>query len=336
MHAAKLWKALDNGIVHCHLCSHFCRIPTGERGKCGVRENREGALFTLVYDRVAAMNVDPIEKKPFYHFLPGTRAFSFGTMGCNLGCSFCQNYTLSQPPREGLAIQGRRVEPQALVDAALDADCATIAYTYSEPTIFFELMEDTARLALEKGLRNIIVSNGFMSPECLDALAPLIHAANIDLKAFTPSFYADVCQAKLEPVKKNLKRMRALGWWLELTTLVIPGLNDDPDELALMAAFIRDELGTDTPWHLSRFHPEFRMQDRPVTPQATLERAWDIGRKAGLHYVYVGNIPGNDHNSTFCSHCGHKVIERLGFAVGEVRLRGTACADCGEQVAGRY
>ncbi len=336
MHAARLWKALDNGLVQCRLCSHFCRIPPGERGKCGVRENQGGVLSTLVYDRVAATNVDPIEKKPLYHFLPGSLAFSFGTMGCNLGCSFCQNYTLSQPPREGLPIQGRRLEPQELVGAALESGCASIAYTYSEPTIFFELMEDTARLAQDKGLKNIIVSNGFMSPECLDALAPLVQAANIDLKAFTPDFYADVCQAKLEPVKKNLKHISELGWWLEVTTLVIPGLNDHPDELALMAGFIHDELGADTPWHLSRFHPEYRLLDRPVTPLATLERAWDIGRRAGLNHIYVGNVPGNDHNSTYCPQCGHTVIERLGFAVGEVLLRGGVCQDCGKAVAGRF
>lgn len=336
MHPARLWKSLENGLVHCHLCSHFCRIPPGEVGTCGVRQNRDGQLFTLVYDRVAAMNVDPIEKKPLYHFLPGTRIFSFGTMGCNLGCSFCQNYTLSQPPREGKAVQGRAVTPEELVLAAREAGCASVAYTYSEPTVFFELMQDTARLALEAGLKNVLVSNGFMGPECLDELSGLIHAANIDLKAFTPGFYAEVCQAKLEPVKKNLVRIRELGWWLEVTTLVIPGLNDSPEELALMARFIHDRLGADTPWHLSRFHPEFRLQSAPPTPEATLARAWDIGRKAGLRYVYLGNLPGNDHNSTVCPQCGETVIERSGFALGAVRLRGNACQKCGAAVAGRF
>ncbi|WP_027189430.1 AmmeMemoRadiSam system radical SAM enzyme [Fundidesulfovibrio putealis] len=336
MHPARLWKPLKDNQVQCRLCSHFCVVDPGERGRCGVRVNQNGQLYTLVYDRAAALNIDPIEKKPLYHFLPGTRSLSFGTMGCNLGCSFCQNYTLSQPPRQGKAVQGHPVTPELLVQTALDAGCRSISYTYSEPTVFFELMQDTAKLAKEKGLANVMVSNGFMSPQCLDELAPLIDAANVDLKAFTPQFYEKVCQARLEPVKASLARIRELGWWLEVTTLVIPGLNDSDQELAAMAAFIAEKLGKSTPWHLSRFHPTFELQDRPSTPTSTLERAWTAGKHAGLEYVYLGNVPGDPHNATFCPGCGRQVLSRSGFSVTDMAAGQGACPSCGAAIAGRF
>jgi pyruvate formate lyase activating enzyme len=336
MHPARLWKSLKDGKLQCRLCSHFCLIDPGGRGKCAVRVNTDGELNTLVYDRAAAVNVDPVEKKPLYHFHPGSRTLSFGTMGCNLGCSFCQNYSLSQPPREGRPVSGQKVTPELLVAAAVKAECSSVSYTYSEPTIFFELMQDTAGLARDRGLYNIMVTNGFMSPECLTELAPLIDAANVDLKAFTPEFYENVCEAKLEPVKKNLVRMRELGWWIEVTTLVIPGLNDDPGELSAMAAFIAGELGAKTPWHLSRFHPDYKLQDRPPTPAATLEKAWELGRAAGLDSVYVGNLPGNAHNSTLCPACGKTAIERVGFTVLAGPLPGGKCPACGAELAGRF
>lgn len=336
MHPARLWKPLKDNQVQCRLCSHVCVVDPGERGRCGVRVNQDGKLYTLVYDRAAALNIDPIEKKPLYHFLPGTRSLSFGTMGCNLGCSFCQNYTLSQPPRQGKPVQGHPVTPELLVQTALDAGCRSISYTYSEPTVFFELMQDTAKLAKKKGLANVMVSNGFMSPQCLDELAPLIDAANVDLKAFTPGFYEKVCQARLEPVKANLVRIRELGWWLEVTTLVIPGLNDSDQELAAMAAFIAEKLGKSTPWHLSRFHPTYELQDRPSTPASTLEKAWTAGKQAGLEYVYLGNVPGDPHNATLCPGCGKQVLTRSGFSVtGEAAGQGT-CPSCGAAIAGRF
>jgi len=336
MHPARLWKPLKHGNVQCRLCSHFCLIEPGRRGRCGVRENTGGELFTLVYDRAAAVNIDPVEKKPLYHFLPGSLTFSLGTMGCNLECSFCQNYSLSQPPRLGRPVQGQRVTPQALVDAALSHGCRSISYTYSEPTVFFELVKDTAELAQGKGLKNILVSNGFMSPECLDELAGLIDAVNIDLKGFTADFYEITCGARLDPVKQNLARIRELGWWLEVTTLVIPGLNDSEEELKAMAGFLSGTLGTWTPWHLSRFHPDFMMNDRPATPVATLEKAWSIGREAGLEFVYVGNVPGNAHNSTLCPGCGKEIISREGFAVTGTALLGGACAGCGAPLPGVF
>lgn len=334
MHRAALWKPLDDDRVQCRLCAHFCRIPPGERGTCGVRENRDGTLFTLVYDRAAAINLDPVEKKPLYHFLPGSLTFSFGTMGCNLSCTFCQNADLSQSPRQGRPVTGHAVTPEALVQAALDSGAASISYTYSEPTIFFELMRDTAGLAKKAGLKNIMVSNGFQSPQCLDELGPLIDAANIDLKAWNEDFYRDVCGASLGPVKKNLVHIRRLGWWLEVTTLVIPGLNDDPGDLRGMAAFVFAELGADTPWHLSRFHPDHRMLDRGRTPPKTLETARDMGHAAGLRYVYVGNLGPGERNDTTCPSCGEVVVRRTGFHAEPARLRAGACPACGAAVAG--
>lgn len=337
-HEARLWKPLKDAAAQCRLCSHFCVIKPGARGLCGVRENQDGALATLVYALPAAVNVDPVEKKPLYHFLPATRTFSLGTMGCNLSCSFCQNATLSQPPRLGQKISGHRAEPAELVAAALDSGSRSLSYTYSEPTVFFELVQDTARLALAKGLKNILVTNGFMSSDCLEALGPgdggLVQAANVDLKAFTEGFYRERCGARLAPVLKNLAHMRRLGWWLEVTTLVIPGLNDAPGELADMAAFIKAELGPDTPWHLSRFHPDFKMLDRPVTPHETLLAAREAGRAAGLRFVYIGNASGPGFGDTLCPACKALVISRSGF---QAEIRGLAdgrCRACGAGLPG--
>lgn len=340
-HAARLWRPLKDGAVGCRLCSHFCAIKPGKRGICAVRENRphdgEGQLVTLVYGLPAAVNVDPVEKKPLYHFLPGTRTFSLGTMGCNLSCSFCQNSSLSQPPRLGLPIKGHAMEPPALVEAALQSGSTSISYTYSEPTVFFELVEDTARLACERGLKNILVTNGFMSPDCLDAYGPAetgpIQAANVDLKAFTEAFYKEQCGARLAPVLENLKHMRALGWWIEVTTLVIPGLNDSPGELADLAGFIARELGAGTPWHISRFHPDYQLLDRPVTPTETLLAAREAGRKAGLHYVYIGNALGQGYGDTICPACGMTVLRREGFGAKN-GLPGGRCPACGYEIPG--
>ncbi len=337
MQPARLWKSLttqDNAetdnSVQCRLCCHFCRIPPGAGGRCGVRVNRGGKLYTLVADKIAAINVDPVEKKPLYHFQPGSKSFSLGTMGCNLHCTFCQNYSLSQPPALGEAVEGKHVTPEVLVDQAKAYNSQSIAYTYSEPTIFFELLYETSRLARTRNLKNIMVSNGFMSPECLEELAPYIDAANIDLKAYTDAFYRE-CGARLEPVKDNLIRIKKLGWWLEVTTLLIPGLNDSPEELAEMATFIAEKLGPETPWHLSRFHPDYRMLDRKPTPVQTLERAWKIAHAAGLHYVYIGNVPGHSKNNTYCPQCGTMMISRRGFNLDSIR---TICPECGHILAG--
>lgn len=335
MRPALLWKALDNRVVSCRLCNHFCRIEPGQRGLCGVRENHDGVLASLSADRVAALNLDPIEKKPLFHFLPGTKSLSVGTMGCNLECAFCQNYSLSQPPRRGAPVEGRPISPEELVAEALSLGAASISYTYSEPTVFFELVKPTAELAASHGLKNVLVSNGFMSAQCLDELAGCVHAANIDLKAFSEDFYRELCGARLAPVLENLKHIVRLGWWLEATTLVIPGKNDSPEELRELAAFIHDELGPDVPWHLSRFHPCYRLTDAPPTPVATLERAWNIGREAGLRFVYLGNCPGHDGENTRCPGCGELLINRQGYRIR--RHDGAKpghCGACGQALPG--
>lgn len=337
MHRALLWKPLADAPgkgasrVQCRLCSHFCLIEEGAAGLCGVRVNKKGALYSLVADRVAAINLDPVEKKPLYHFMPGTSTLSFGTMGCNMSCSFCQNYSLSQPPREGRPVEGRKATPESLVEAALQAGAPSLSYTYSEPTVFFELMLATAQAGAAKGLKSILVSNGHQSPECLEALGPFIHAANIDLKSFREEFYRERCGARLQPVLDNLAHMKRLGWWLETTTLLIPGLNDSDEELRDIARFQVQTLGPDAPWHVSRFHPQYRLQDRPPTPVRTLVRAWEIGREAGLRYVYLGNVPGHEADNTLCPGCGRTLIERRGFSL--LRARGK-CPDCGVVLAG--
>lgn len=334
MHPARLWRHKEGQTVQCRLCSHYCKLEPDEYGKCGVRANQDGSLMTLVYDTVAAMNVDPIEKKPLYHFLPGTQSFSIGTMGCNLACEFCQNDTLSQSPKKTHRVQGEKATPEQIVAAAQRYRTASISYTYSEPTIFFELIQDTAALAQTQGLKNVLVTNGFMSPDCLQELGPLVDAANVDLKAFTDEFYTTTCGARLKPVLQNLKHIRDLGWWLEVTTLIIPGLNDDHKELTELVGFIAQELGPQTPWHISRFHPAYHMLDRSPTPLETLNTAYRIGKDAGLQFVYLGNVSGHDSASTKCPQCGQTVIDRRGFSMSSHHVQHGRCGNCGAEIPG--
>lgn len=325
---ALLWRSAGQD-VRCLLCAHFCRIPPGGRGKCSVRENRGGSLVSLSSRKVAALHLDPVEKKPLFHFLPGTATLSVGAPGCNMRCAFCQNWSLSCPSTRQ-TIHGEAISPAELIGMALASGAASMAYTYSEPTVFFELMAETAKLALNAGLRNIMVSNGFQSHPCLEALGPLIQAANIDLKSFNDTFYRDICGARLRPVLKNLVHMKKVGWHLEVTTLVIPGLNDSDRELAGIARFLRTELGENTPWHVSRFHPACRMQDIPPTPPDTLLRAVEIGRTEGLFFVFAGNMRSRWQN-TVCP-CGATLIEREGFTVLRSILKAGACPACGRRI----
>jgi len=332
---ALLYDHLEDDAVRCRLCAHGCVIKPGKRGICGVRENRGGILATLVYERVIAEHVDPIEKKPLFHFHPGSLSYSIATPGCNFKCRFCQNADIAQMPAEHRGIlRGAPRAPDDIVEAALSQKCRTIAYTYTEPTIYFELALETARRAHAVGLKNIFVTNGYMTADALDLLAPVLDGANVDLKAFNDDFYRRMCGARLQPVLAALKGMRARGIFVEVTTLVIPGLNDDPDELHDLAAFIAAELGVDTPWHISRFHPTYRLTDRPPTPVETLHRARSIGRKAGLRYVYVGNVPGTAGAHTLCPGCGVRVIGRWGFSVSDYRITAGCCDACGQEIAG--
>jgi len=335
MKKAQFWEPLDQNRVLCNLCRFHCRIAPGRRGLCGVRENRDGTLHTLVYGWSIAEHVDPIEKKPLFHFLPGTRSLSVATAGCNFHCLHCQNYQISQLSREGGAeIPGQPLSPEKLVSHALDAGCGSIAYTYTEPTIFFEYAYDTAVLAREAGLKNVFVSNGYITTEALEKIAPYLDAANIDLKAFSDKFYREVTGASLAGVLDCLRDYQRLGIWLEVTTLLIPEHNDAPDELQAMASFIVDELGADTPWHVTAFYPTYRMNDVPPTPPKTLLRARRIGQEAGLHYVYTGNVADVEGESTFCPQCGALVIERRGFRLGTCRLDHGKCRECGARIVG--
>lgn len=335
-HAAILWERLgpDDRRVRCNLCSHRCVIPPGREGACCVRENVDGALVTRVYGRTISQNVDPIEKKPLFHFQPGSKSFSIATAGCNFRCAFCQNWEISQLPREQDASIGKPATPREIALAAHRAGCASVAYTYTEPTIFAEYALDCAREAAGLGLKNVFVSNGYMTPELLTLMAGLIHGINVDLKAGRGEFYHKVSGGALEPVLANLSRIQALGIWLEVTTLVIPGLNDSSEELGWVARYLCDTLGPDVPWHVSRFYPQYRMLDAPPTPAATLERAWHIGREAGLRYVYVGNLPGHDSESTRCPTCDTAVIERYGYHIWVRALAGGKCARCGAVIPG--
>jgi len=327
MRQAMLYKQKDGNQVICSLCAHHCRIGPGTRGICGVRENRHGTLYSLVYGKIIAESVDPIEKKPLFHVFPGSRSFSIATTGCNFHCTFCQNHDISQMPRETGNILGRETTPEEIVQKAIKTASKTIAYTYTEPTIYFEFAYDTAKIAHEKGLKNVFVTNGFMTEEAIDAISPYLHAANVDLKAFSDDFYRKRCGARLQPVLDSLKKMKAMGIWVEVTTLLIPTLNDSVRELRQIAEFIYT-LGVETPWHISRFHPQYQMDDMPPTPVTSIHRASEIGRDCGLKYVYSGNIPGDEGEDTMCSNCGEHLIDRYGFYIEKIHLKGTQCPRC--------
>ncbi len=332
---ASFYERIGDGAVRCALCSHRCRIPLAGRGVCGVRENRDGRLDTLVYGRLVAENVDPIEKKPLFHVHPGSLSYSIATAGCNFRCRFCQNHEISQWPRETGQIPGRDTQPEAIVRRAVQAGCRTIAYTYTEPTVFFEYAADIGRLARTQGLRNVFVTNGYLTSEALEAAAPWLDAANVDLKSFRDAFYRQECGARLPPVLETLGQMKRLGLWVEVTTLLIPGLNDSDEELRDLASFLCS-LGAETPWHVSRFHPQYRLQDRPPTSAQAIRRAVEIGRAAGLRHVYSGNLPGDPGEDTFCGRCGRRLLARHGFAVTENRLQGGRCPACGAPLAGLF
>src|SRR5574342_1046958 len=284
MKQAMFQEAREGKKVQCSLCSHRCLISPGKRGICAVRENRDGTLYSLVYDKVIAQNIDPIEKKPLFHFQPGSLSYSIATPGCNFRCKHCQNADISQLPRDhGGVIVGEEVKPSAIVAAALKTRCTSISYTYTEPTIYFELAYDTARLAVEAGLKNVFVTNGYITPEALKEIRPYLHAANIDLKGFHEEFYRSICGAKLQPVLDAIRFYREYGIWIEITTLIIPGHNDSDEELKDIARFIRS-VGEDIPWHVTRFHPTYKLTDQPRTPITTLKHAQQIGFEAGLRY----------------------------------------------------
>lgn len=320
--------------VICGLCSHRCHIKEGGRGICGVRENREGRLYTLVYGRLVSEHVDPIEKKPLFHLLPDSRSFSISTVGCNFHCLHCQNYQISQYPHlQGGEITGRQTSAESVVDDAVRSGCASISYTYVEPTIFYEFAYDCAVLARKRQLKNVFVSNGYMTPEVAHHLAPVLDGINIDIKAFTDDFYKKVCKARLQPVLDNVRLMHELGVWVEVTTLIIPGLNDSTRELRELARFVKN-VSPAVPWHVTAFYPTYKMMDRERTPVTTLRKAREIGLEEGLRFVYEGNIPGEGGENTFCPACGTTLISRFGFSIRQVNMTDGRCGKCGEQIEG--
>jgi len=333
LYDALLYDELENNEVQCHLCAHRCRIKDGKRGICQVRENRGGKLFTLVYGNLIAHHVDPIEKKPLFHMMPGSSAYSIATPGCNFHCEWCQNWEISQMPRIMNLPESERIPPEDIVLAAQKTGCEIIAYTYTEPTIFFEYGFDVAKLAKEAGLKNIYVTNGFMTPEALDVIAPYLDAANVDIKAFKDETYRRFMGGRLEPVLETCRKMKALGIWLEVTTLIVPSINDDPEELKSLASFIVNDLGSNTPWHLSRFYPQYKMIDREPTKGSILYWTKAMGESMGIHYFYTGNIGGE--NDTLCKNCGHVLIQRTGYAT---RIDGIdkdgRCEQCGTELDG--
>jgi pyruvate formate lyase activating enzyme len=333
MKEAYLYDKQSGAKVRCFLCSHRCLIADGKRGVCCVRENKKGILYSLVYERLISANVDPIEKKPFFHFLPGSRAFSVAAPGCNFRCLHCQNHEISQLPRDKEIIMGEKVSAEEIVSLALKHNCASISYTYTEPTIFFEYAYDTARITRTKGLKNNFVTNGYMTAEALDMIAPYLDGANVDLKAFSEGFYKKVCGAKLKPVLESITRMHALGIWVEVTTLIIPTLNDAVGELREVARFLLS-VSPAIPWHVSAFYPTYRMMDKPRTSPEIIRRAREIGLEEGLRYVYTGNIPGAEGENTSCYHCQKVLIRRHGYQIAENSITEGKCPSCGTSIEG--
>jgi len=323
---------LSGGEIQCDLCPKRCRVSKGKRGACRVRENRDGKYYSLVYGNPCAVHPDPIEKKPFFHVLPATTSFSLATVGCNFQCKFCQNWEISQASPED--VYSYDVPPEMIVKKAKEVEARSVAYTYVEPTIFYEYMMDICQLVKKAGLLNVCHSNGFINPEPLKNLCKVMDAANIDLKGFTEAFYRDVCSGELTPVLETLKTLKKEKVHLEITNLVIPTQNDDLPGLKEMCLWIKKELGADTPMHFSRFYPLYKLRSLPPTPVSTLEKARDTALSSGLEYVYIGNIPGHEGEHTFCPKCKKLLIQRIGYMVGENHLKGGKCKFCGKPIPG--
>jgi pyruvate formate lyase activating enzyme len=329
---ARYYKKLKDLVVECELCPRSCKVADRERGYCGVRENREGKYFTLVYSRPCSLNIDPIEKKPFFHFLPGTTAFSMATAGCNVNCKFCQNWDISQVRPE--QTRNYYLPPEELVDLAVRYKAPTIAYTYSEPIIFYEYMYDTAKLGHTKGIRSVMISGGYIKEKPLIDLVKHMDAVKIDLKAFTEKYYEEVCHGELKPILDCLVTLKKEGIWTEIVYLVVPTLNDREDEIDDMSAWILDNLGPDVPVHFTRFHPMYLLKNLPSTPVKTLEMARRTALKKGLNFVYIGNVPGHEGENTYCPQCGKVLIKRTGFSILSNDVVSGKCKHCGKTIPG--
>jgi len=329
---ARFYEKQPNKKIKCKLCPRECAVGDKERGYCGVRENRDGVYYTLVHSRVCAAHVDPVEKKPLFHYLPGSQAFSLATAGCNVNCKFCQNWDISQARPE--QIPADYIPPKMVAELAAKWRCPTIAYTYSEPVIFSEFLMDAADAGHEAGIRSVVVSNGFIQDEALRAAYGKMDAVKIDLKAFTDSFYQKVVTGQLKPVLDTLVTLRKMGKWTEIVYLMVPTLNDSDAELSGLARWVKENLGTDVPLHFTQFHPDYLLKNLPITPVPTLERARQMALAEGLHFVYIGNVPGHPAQNTYCPKCQRVLVERVGFEIRQMLIRKGACPYCKQAIPG--
>ncbi len=332
LHKAEYYKKLEDREIECELCPRKCPVGDKERGYCGVRENVDGEYYTLVYSNPCSANIDPIEKKPLFHYLPGSFAFSIATAGCNLNCKFCQNWQISQFRPE--QINNMSLSPSDITDQASRYDCRSIAYTYSEPVIFYEYMRDCAIAGKEKEIGSVMISAGYIQPEPLEKLLPYLAAVKIDLKAFRESYYADICSGKLKPVLDTLLILKKSGIWLEIVYLMLPTLNDDPAEIRDLCRWIMDELGPDVPIHFTRFHPNYLLTNLPATPVKSLEMAHEIAGEAGINFPYIGNVYGHDAENTYCPGCGEIIIKRRGYQIENISLDKGTCSHCKRIIPG--
>ncbi len=325
-----LFDRLPDNKVRCHVCSHRCTIADGKLGVCRTRQNKNGKIYTLIYNTVSSEAVDPIEKKPLYHFLPGTLSYSLGTIGCNFRCEHCQNWNISQVTLE--EAWTKEITPEEAVRRALASGCKSISWTYNEPAIWHEYTYDSAVLAKKAGLKTIYVTNGYITPEALRRMAPYLDAFRVDIKSFSDDFYRKICGARLAPVLESTKLAKELGMHVEVITLVIPTKNDSLEEITKIVRWVRDNLGADTPMHFTRFYPMYKMDDLPPTKTETLEMAHDIAKKEGMRFVYTGNVPGHRYENTYCPKCNALLIDRAGFRVSAIKIKDGKCPECGEGV----
>ena len=326
------YKKLPDLKIQCEVCPKKCEIADLERGYCGNKENRKGKYYSLVYGESCAAHIDPIEKKPLFHYLPSTNAFSIASVGCNFECKFCQNWRIAQYRPE--QVESFYLPPKEVVSLAKQKGCATIAYTYTEPVVFYEYMYDTAKLAKEQGVGSVMISNGYINEEPLRKLCTQLTGVKIDLKAFSEKFYKDYCSGELAPVLTTLKTLRKTGIWYEIVVLIIPTLNDGENEILKMCQWIKSNLGVEVPVHFSRFHPMYKIKNLPSTPVKTLENARKIAKEVGLHYPYLGNVPGNDGENTYCPGCGEVLIKRIGYHILKNNIRGGKCPACRHVIPG--
>ncbi len=334
MKEALYYKKVKNNIVHCYLCPWNCVIKPNNFGNCGARKNIEGKLYPLVYAKPVSVAIDPIEKKPLYHFFPGSSALSIGTLGCNLHCLNCQNYDISQSKADEFI--RREVQPKELIETAIKNNCKSISYTYNEPTIFYEYVLETAKLARKKGIKNTMVTNGYINKEPLKELYPLIDAANIDLKSLDEDFYKRICGVRLKPVLEAIKEIKKIGTWIELTNLIIPGHNDKKEQIEKLVKWVKENVGIKTPLHFSAFYPTYKMLDAERTPPQTLLKAKEIAKKHGLKYIYLGNTSLQDSGNTYCPKCNKLLIERGWFEVYKNNIKNNSCPYCNEKIDGVF